>query len=43
MMDRQAHKRLALTVGAVILCGTVIFTWLEGWSFIDSLYFVTAR
>jgi hypothetical protein len=42
------HKELrndALTMMAVMLCflllGAVMFTYIEGWNFIDSFYFVT--
>lgn len=39
LRDREA-RNVFLYVGATILVGTVIYHLLEGWDWIDSLYFV---
>ena len=40
-MDLQKHAYKILAVAAVLLVavGTAVFSWLEGWSTVDSLYF----
>lgn len=38
LRDRRTRPSF-VWVGVLILFGTVIFHWLEGWSWIDSLYF----
>jgi voltage-gated potassium channel len=38
---RESIILLAITIIALLLCGTIIFHSLEGWSFVDSFYFVS--
>ena len=39
LIDRQARPIL-IYVGVTLVAGAVIYRWLEGWSWLDSLYFV---
>jgi|GEM_PF-5792231 hypothetical protein len=37
--DKQSRPVFAY-VGAIVAIGTVVYHWLEGWNWLDSLYFV---
>lgn len=38
-LDRHAYRILAGAAIGVIVVGTVVYHWLEDWSWVDSLYF----
>lgn len=38
-MSREALRYLVVSVALIILCGTVFFRFVEGWSWIDSYFF----
>lgn len=39
LLDKQARPTLVYTAGTLLL-GTVLFHWIEGWNWLDALYFV---
>lgn len=41
VLDDYGRRRLSVLMAGCILLGAIAFTLMEGWPFIDSLYFVT--
>lgn len=39
LMDKKARP-VFVYVGVIIALGTLLYHWLEGWNYLDSLYFV---
>ena len=39
LLDKKARP-VFVYVGVIIALGTVVYHWLEGWNYLDSLYFV---
>jgi len=39
LLDKKSRP-IFVYVGAIIAMGTVVYHWLEGWNYLDSLYFV---
>jgi hypothetical protein len=38
LRDKEYRQLLLLTL-ALLLCGMFVYHWLEGWSYLDSIYF----